>query len=91
LFGDGKGNGMVSKVAENIPNEFMSFQHLGVMKDGVEETGQQWTNAFEDYRLKADGNKTELTVTMDVEEEYINYFEKTWPKALEILKELAEK
>src|SRR5512138_407966 len=32
------GNGMVSKVAVNKPNEFMSFEHLGEVKDGEEDT-----------------------------------------------------
>ena len=28
LFTDGKGSGMVSEIADNIPNEYMSFRHL---------------------------------------------------------------
>ena len=38
LFLDGKGSGMVSKIETSRPNEFMSFLHLGVVKDGVEDT-----------------------------------------------------
>jgi len=34
-FHDGNGNGMVSEVAANRPNEYMSFRHLGFVKDGV--------------------------------------------------------
>ena len=30
LFLDGKGSGMIAKIAENIPNEYMSIQHLGI-------------------------------------------------------------
>jgi len=33
LFLDGKGQGMVSTVAKNKPNEYMSFKHLGEVKD----------------------------------------------------------
>ena len=95
LFLDGKGQGMVSTIAEKRPNEFMSFKHLGTVKDGVEdfETGQtkEWSGALENYVLKTVNGKTELVVDMDITEEYLDYFMNTWPKALDKVKELAEK
>ena len=95
LFTDGKGSGMVSTVAENKPNEFMSIRHLGVLKDGVEEKDspevQKWAGALENYTLRSQGDKTELDVDMDITEEFSDYFETTWPKALEKLKEVAER
>jgi uncharacterized protein YndB with AHSA1/START domain len=95
MFLDGKGEGMVSEVAENIPNEFMSFHHLGMYKDGQEvkdpaET-EKWGDALENYTLKTVGGKTELVVDMDISDEYVDYFNKTWPVALDKVKELAEK
>jgi hypothetical protein len=95
LFLDGKGSGMVSVIAENIPNEFMSIKHLGEVKDGVEDTDSdkvtQWAGALENYALKTVNGKTELTVDMDITHEYMDYFLKTWPKALNKVKEIAEK
>jgi hypothetical protein len=95
LFTDGKGQGMVSTIVENIPNEFMSIKHLGEIKNGVEDTEsekvQQWAGAMENYTLKGSNGKTELTVDMDIAEEYMDYFITTWPKALDKIKELAEK
>lgn len=95
LFLGAPGEGMVSRIEENIPNEFMSIEHLGVVKDGVEDTEsdkvKEWAGALENYTLRdADGN-TELTVDMDVADEYKDYFQNTWPKALEKVKTLAEK
>ena len=94
LFVDGKGNGMISVIEENIPNEFMSFKHLGVMEDGKEnfEIAKErgWVNAIENYTLKSQGDKTELTIDQDVEEEYKDSFIETWPKALSKLKTLSE-
>lgn len=94
LFLDGKGQGMVSTIAEKRPNEFMSFKHLGTVKDGVEdlETAQtkEWSGALENYILKTVNGKTELVVDMDISEEYMDYFMNTWPKALDKVKELAE-
>jgi Activator of Hsp90 ATPase homolog 1-like protein len=95
LFLDAKNEGMVSTIAENKPNEYMSIKHLGVVKDGVEdldsEKTKEWAGALENYTLKTVSGKTELTVDMDITDEFKDYFLKTWPKALEKVKELAEK
>ena len=94
LFHDGKGDGMVSTIIENIPNEYMSIKHLGEVKNGIEDTTsekvKQWAGAMENYTLTEVDGKTELTVDMDIAEEYKDYFLTTWPKALEKIKELAE-
>ena len=95
LFLDGKGEGMVSTIAENIPNEFMSIKHLGVVHNGIEDTKsdkiKEWAGAMENYTLKSIDGKTNLIVEMDINDEYKDYFMKTWPMALEKLKEIAEK
>ena len=98
LFGDGKGSGMVSKVEENIPNEYMSIRHLGIMKDGVEEfetaDAKLWANSFENYTLKENDGKTEVKVDLtdaSSPDEFVDFFEKTWPQAMNKVKELAER
>lgn len=90
LFTDGKGSGMVSKIADTIPNEFMSFQHLGMVKDGVEDLNNNWSGALENYTLKGNNGNTELAVDIDIEESHKDYFMSTFPKALEKVKALAE-
>lgn len=98
LFTDGKGSGMVSMIAEKKPNEYMSFKHLGTVKDGVEDTESEenkaWAGALENYILKAENGGTALTVEMSLDgipQEMLDYFANTWPKALDKLKEIAEK
>ena len=95
LFLDGKGSGMVSKIADKKPNEFMSFEHLGEIRDGVEDTTSEkvkaWAGAHENYTLKNVDGKTELEVEMDINDEWKDFFANTWPLALDKLKELAEK
>ena len=95
LFLDGKGQGMVSMIAKNIPNEYMSIRHLGFYKDGLEdmdsEEVKKWAGALENYTLRPSNGNTELLIDMDISEEYKDYFDDTWPKALEKVKELAEK
>src|SRR5262245_58275721 len=95
----GNGNsGMVSEVAENKPNEYMSIRHLGMVIDGVEDidspASKSWSGSLENYTLRSVDNKTELVVDMEtkgaMEEKMLDYFKKTWPIALDKLKELSE-
>jgi uncharacterized protein YndB with AHSA1/START domain len=96
LFLGPDGSGMVSRIAENIPNEYLSIEHLGEVKDGVEDTTsekvQQWSGAFENYTLKTVGdNQTEFSVECDMGDDYVDMFKEIWPKALAKLKEVAER
>lgn len=95
LFLSGEREGMYSRIAKKIPNEYMSFKHLGVVKEGKElpqdDETKRWSGASEDYKLIQKNNATELTVEMDVTEDFEDYFRQTFPKALEKVKELAEK
>lgn len=90
----GKEGGMVSRIAENRPYEYISIEHLGIIKDGVEDTtseeAKKWTPAFENYTFKEKDGVTQVQVDMDTMEEYKEMFETMWPKALQRLKELAE-
>lgn len=94
LFLGGDNEGMVSSIAEKIPNEFMSFKHLGEVKNGVEDLtkaeAQGWAGATEDYILKNVDGKTELTVDMDIMDNHMEYFTKTFPVALDKVKEISE-
>jgi hypothetical protein len=87
--------GMVSRIAENIPYEFLSIEHLGLYNNGVEDTeseeAKKWFPAHENYTFKEVEGKTEVLVDMDSTEEMVEEFSKMWPKALEMLKELCER
>ncbi|MBK8428997.1 MAG: SRPBCC domain-containing protein [Lewinellaceae bacterium] len=91
--GDG-GDGMVSKIARLIPNEFMSFEHLGEIKNGVEDYDspavKAWKGAHENYTLQEKSGGTELSVELDADDSFADYFQDKFPKALEKVKELAE-
>jgi uncharacterized protein YndB with AHSA1/START domain len=88
------GDGMFSKIDTLKPNEFMSFTHLGVMKEGVQqpedETTQSWSGSKEMYTLKSSGDGTDLKVELDSTDEFADYFTNTFPNALEKVKTLAE-
>jgi len=85
---------MVSRIAKNKPYEYMSIEHLGEIKDGVEDTSsdkiKDWAGAHENYTLKKVNGKTELIIDMDINDEFKEMFAKTWPVALDNIKKLSE-
>lgn len=88
------GEGMVSEIAENRPQEFISIRHLGYIANGVEDTGSEsvrsWAPAFENYTFSAVPEGTRLDIDQDIMAEYEKYMQDAWPKALEKLKLLCE-
>lgn len=95
LFLGPDGGGMFSRIEKMVPNETMEFKHLGVTKDGQPQPAtpetEAWAGAMENYYLSENNGSTELRVEMDIAEDYEDFFKETFPKALEKVKELAEK
>ncbi|MCX2574671.1 SRPBCC domain-containing protein [Pedobacter sandarakinus] len=89
-FTDGKGNGMLATIAANIPNQFLSIRHIGMLKDNEEDLKPEWGEVLENYTLDENGSGTTLKIDMSVLAEWKSYFEETWPKALGLVKEIAE-
>lgn len=87
--------GMVSRIAKNIPNQYVSIEHLGLYANGVEDTSsemaQAWSPAFENYTLAEKDGGTEFVLDQDIEEEYLEMFQAMWAEALNELKALCEK
>jgi uncharacterized protein YndB with AHSA1/START domain len=92
---DGKTGGMVSRIKDNIPNTFISIEHLGLFQDGKEITSgsevEGWAGANENYTFTANEGKTLLSVELDANQDFMTYFNETWPKALDKLKEICER
>jgi hypothetical protein len=87
------GEGIFSKITQKIPNRLMVFKHLGIIENGKrirDARSKQWENALESYKLQEHDGKTELAVSVDTIDEYSAYFNKTFPKALNKIKELSE-
>lgn len=91
LEGGGEG-GMVSRVAESRRPEFVSLEHLGFVRDGVEDTTSDfikpWVGARENYTFNERDGGTELVVDVDVSDEERAFMEEAWKKGLERLKAL---
>ncbi|HET8854878.1 MAG TPA: SRPBCC domain-containing protein [Salinimicrobium sp.] len=88
--------GMIAVIEKRKEPEIMNFRHIGMIdKDGHEDLESEKVKAFagasENYTLRKKNGKTELTVEMDVDNEYEDYFDSTWPKVFEILRTLSSK
>lgn len=91
----GEKGGIVSKIVENIPNQFVSIQHYGLVKADKEITEgpevEKWANGFENYTFEDKTEYTTVTVDLDATEDFVDYMNQTYPKALEKLKQICEK
>lgn len=91
---NGKKGGMVSEIADNIPFLFVSIRHYGIL-DGENEITEgpeveKWAGGLENYSFHENNGVTTVTVESDVTEDYLDYFDTTWPNALKKLKALSE-
>ncbi len=92
---NGKRGGMVSEIADNIPYKFVSIRHYGLL-DGEKEITEgpeveKWVGGLENYSFQENDEATVVTVEIDVTEDFLDYFNAIWPKALNKLKEIVEK
>src|SRR5690606_689766 len=94
---DDKGNvgGMVSRIKENIPNESVSIEELGVVHTGKEITSgaevDGWAGALENYTFTKMNGNTLVSVDMGINQEYKSSFLEMWPRALNKLKTICER
>jgi len=92
---NGKKGGMVSEIVENTPNRFVSIRHNGILKDDKEITTgpdvEKWAGGFENYSFDENDGVTSVSVDLEITEDFLDYMNQTYPKALDKLKELCEK
>ena len=90
----GQLQGMFSRIKENIPYEYISIEHIGMVANGIVDTTsddvKKWVPSYENYSFADKDGKTELSVDVQVESEYLSMFSEMWPKALHALKALCE-
>lgn len=90
----GEKGGMISEVAENIENRFVSLRHYGLVQSDVEVTEgpevEKWTGGFENYRFDERNDFTQLSIELDTTEDFVDYMNEHYPKALTELKKMCE-
>ena len=90
----GEIGGMVSEIADLIPNKFVSIRHYGLLSGDKEITEgpevEKWAGGFENYTFTNDNGATLVQVDLDTNEDFVDYMNDTYPKALEELKAVCE-
>ncbi len=86
--------GMYAEIAENRLHEFVSIKHLGEI--GADGTEIPWPGpeeaGFENYTFTDKNGSTEVLVELSgIPDQWKQMMNDTWPKALEKLKEIAER
>lgn len=92
-----KEGGMVARVLENRPYEFISTEVTAVVDDGIEDTRSEfakpWIGGTESYTFTEAGGVTTVSVdiTTGASDEDAAMFGEAWPRSLAKLKEIAER
>ena len=88
------GEGMTSVIAESRRPERVSIKHLGVVKDGRDDTmsaaAAVWAPSFETYTFAETDGGTELTAELEAPPDFEAFMEEAWPRALSKLQEICE-
>ena len=91
---NGNKGGMVAIIADIQPNAFVSIKHKGLFQNGQEimegPDVEKWANGFENYTFQRDNETTTLIVDLDVTEDFADFMNEIYPKALDKLKEICE-
>ena len=91
----GEKGGMVSRIVENRPNQFVSIQHYGLLQGDKEITEgpdvEKWANGYENYSFEESNGTTTVIVDLDTTEDFVDYMNEKYPPALDKLKEICEK
>lgn len=92
---NGEKGGMIAEIEENIPNKYISIRHYGILDGDKEITSgeeiESWAGSHENYLFVEENGKTTVTVEVDVTPDHFDFFDITYPKALDKLKEIIEK
>lgn len=91
---NGEKGGMVSRIADHVPNQFVSIQHYGLVKGSEEITTgpevEKWANGLENYTFEESNGVTTITIDLDTADEFEDYMNEFYPQALNKLKEICE-
>lgn len=89
-----EGEGMYSIIEKSILNELMIFKHLGVIKKFIEQPNdpetKKWSGSKESYVLVENDKGTILNVSLDSIDDFKEFFDDIFPKALDKIKSIAE-
>jgi len=94
-FTDTRGNGMVAFIAESRPGKSLIFEYTGHIVDGKEDYDSKQAQTIkggqERYNITEKENGSGLEINSDMTEEYYDMMSESWEKALQLIKQEAER
>lgn len=88
------GDGLCSIFTSIVENKHLAIKHMGEIKNYEEmpitDETKSWAGGVETYTLRPVEGGTEVLVTTDTLEEYIDFMNTTYPRALSTLKRISE-
>ena len=94
VFLDANGDGMVSTITELEEFKVVTFKHLGMLEDGIEdldsESVKKWSGVLEKYVLKNVNGSTKLGVELETSKQHVELMNNGLKRGFEIVKQLAE-
>ncbi len=95
IFTDNDGNGLIAKITEHKPTEFISMEYEGELVNGKEEydtsVAKEIKGGKEVYRLTGNNGTTHLAISGDMDDAMFEPMSAAWERALKKIKALAEK
>ncbi|MBL7919175.1 MAG: SRPBCC domain-containing protein [Bacteroidia bacterium] len=93
---NGQVGGMLSLIEKSEYPSYISIKHYGQIVKGKEDTTsdevKKWAPSYENYTFeKTNDNTTCFIAELDMPEEWAEHMDTAWPKALDKLKEIAER
>lgn len=92
---NGQKEGMIGHIAVHKPQQYVAIAYDGMIEKGVDRFSGPDVGAMmggrEEYRFVVRDGQTLVVVDLDEPGPYVDYFEKTWPMALQKLKEICER
>ncbi|HAO47575.1 MAG TPA: ATPase [Chitinophagaceae bacterium] len=85
------GNGIFASIDKKVLNDTMVFKHAGEIKNGEDVPGTDWAGSTESYFLSDRDGGTLLYTELQSTEDFQQYFNDTFPKAMNKVKEIAER
>jgi len=83
-------SGIYSKIETHIPNETITFRHIGnvlnAKKQPLNDNSKTWSGASETYSITEGENFNTLCIDIDIMDEHLEFMESILPKALERIK-----
>lgn len=91
---EGKREGMVSEIIENIPTEIVSIRHYGMLDGDKEITEgrevEKWVNLIETYKFQENQGITTIIIEQDMPNDFRKFMDEAWDRALNRLKDICE-